>query len=194
MFSKRLLILRSIRIICLGLMLGVWAMHPLRAQAQCGDYPPDSSCTACHEESYPVSGKGEWHAIHAEKDCCWNCHGGNTKVQDKDLAHEGMIVQPLGNTYQNCYACHPSDYQARADRFGLILGIVPDSQTPTPQPAGSVESVEDLQLMILPASNTMHTWVNPGLSELVCLGLGLGVSLAILLWKKIHHRSPFLTS
>ena len=178
----------------LGLMIGVLAVAPLQAQAQCDDYPPNSSCATCHAENYPVIGKGEWHDIHAEKDCCWNCHGGNTQAQDKDLAHEGMTSQPLEDTYRDCYACHPFDYQERADLFGAALGVNPVSQAPTPRPLSPSTPDEDLQLLILPASSPVSAPVIPWYPELVCFALALVVLLALLLWNKIHHRSPSLTS
>jgi hypothetical protein len=78
-------------------VLGSLSTSP--AQAKCSDTPADSSCITSHEYqgADPVYRKGEWHEIHASKDCCWNCHGGNTQAQDKNLAHAGMTVQPLSN-------------------------------------------------------------------------------------------------
>lgn len=111
------------------------------ASAQCGDIPTSTSCYACHEEqqAYPVYGKGDWHDIHAAKDCCWNCHGGNTQSNDKELAHVGMTTQPLKDIFTDCYGCHPQDYEARAVRFALLLGVTPESRpTPTPHPLAAV--------------------------------------------------------
>lgn len=119
-------------------VLGNLTASPVRAQ--CGDTPADSSCITCHEYQVadPIFGKGEWHAIHALKDCCWNCHGGNTKTQDKDLAHIGMISNPLQDIYKDCYSCHPDNYQALAEQFALDLGITPSSSpTVTPVPTGA---------------------------------------------------------
>lgn len=194
MFSKRLFAQLPLCLACLGLMLVAWAMDPLQAQAQCGDYPPDSSCIVCHKENYPVIGKGEWHEIHAEKDCCWNCHGGNTQVQDKDLAHEGLTSHPLEDTFQDCFVCHPFDYQKRADRFGAALGVIPVNQVPTPRPYLPSPPNEDLQLMILPVSEAVSAPAIPWYPELVCLVLALAACSAFLLWNKAHQRSPSLTS
>ncbi len=109
------------------------------ALAQCGDTPDASSCITCHEKEAvnPVVENGEWHMIHASKDCCWNCHGGNTMAQDKDLAHEGMTTQPLSDTYTDCYTCHPNDYNERAERFAAALGVTISSpSTPVPHNTG----------------------------------------------------------
>ncbi|MCC7130947.1 MAG: hypothetical protein B6D39_04760 [Anaerolineae bacterium UTCFX2] len=115
-----------------------WMLTPKLAQAQCGDIPESSSCYHCHQEqgAFPVYGKGDWHDVHAVKDCCWNCHGGNALSNDADLAHTGMLTNPLADIYTDCYACHPGDYQERADKFAVLLGVTPESRpTPTAHPA-----------------------------------------------------------
>jgi hypothetical protein len=122
-------------------VLGSLIVSP--AQAQCGDTPADSSCITCHEYqgADPMYGKGEWHEIHALKDCCWNCHGGNTKSQDKDLTHVGMTAYPLQDIYTDCHSCHPDDYPKRAERFSVALGVTSGSAlTPTVVTVGPVES------------------------------------------------------
>lgn len=131
-------------------VLGILITSP--ALAQCGDNPPDSSCITCHEYNRvdPVYGKGEWHDIHASKDCCWSCHGGNTQTEDKDQAHFGMTKNPLEDIYMDCHGCHPEDYPARAERFAVALGVTPGSSpTGTPIPAGLL--VEH-PIVILPPS------------------------------------------
>lgn len=136
-------------------VLGIFIVSP--AQAQCGDTPADSSCITCHEYqgADPVYGKGEWHEIHALKDCCWNCHGGNTQAQDKDLAHEGIIAQPLQDVYSDCACCHPEDYYQRAEQFAAALDITPGcSLTPT---AVAVAMVQSNPLVILPPPSAPAT-------------------------------------
>jgi hypothetical protein len=136
--SRKLLFLVFLSISLLALfVLGVLNTSP--AFAQCGDTPPDSSCITCHEYqgADPVYEKGEWHEIHASKDCCWSCHGGNTQTSDKDLAHVGMTENPLVDIYMDCHSCHPEDYPARAERFAVALDMTPGSSpTRTPAPAG----------------------------------------------------------
>jgi hypothetical protein len=131
------------------------------AQAQCGELPTDSSCITCHEyqEVDPVYGKGEWHEIHALKDCCWNCHGGNTKAQDKDLAHAGMTVHPLQDIYTDCHNCHPDDYSERAERFSVALGVIPGSApTPTVATIGPIESHPIVILQSPSAASVPFHW------------------------------------
>jgi hypothetical protein len=148
------------------------------AQAQCGDNPADSSCITCHEYqgADPVYGKGEWHEIHALKDCCWNCHGGNTKAQDKDLAHVGMTAHPLQDIYTDCHSCHPDDYPERAERFALALGVTPGSApTPTVVTIGPVESHPIIILPSPSAPTASFSWpvaiLGAGVIGLFLLGL-----------------------
>lgn len=140
-------------IISLTAMAVLGSLTALPAQAQCGDTLADSSCITCHEYQGvdPVYGKGEWHEIHARKDCCWNCHGGNTQAQDKDLAHVGMTVHPLQDIYTDCHSCHPEDYSERAERFAVALGVLP-GRAPTPTVV-AVATVESYSIVILPPAS-----------------------------------------
>ena len=166
-------------LLLLSASLLVWAGTAPRALAQCGDTIDKSSCITCHEAADPVTGTGEWHDIHAAKDCCWNCHGGNTSAQDKDLAHAGMTLNPLVDTYQDCYACHPDDYQSRAERFGASLGFVPVDNAPdlpTPQP---ISLKTENQLVILPTTEPVRSTSINWNVELILLSCALG-SLVLL--------------
>jgi hypothetical protein len=177
---------RFLIVLSLLLTLGLLSTWTTRGQAQCGDTPADSSCKTCHDQSDPVYGRGEWHDIHARKDCCWNCHGGNTQAQDKDLAHEGMTANPLEDVYTDCYACHPEDYQARAERFGAVLGVNPSSSEPPskPEPPQS-GSQEELQLIILPTPEPATFSIVPWHPE---IGLAFLVCLAVLAFFVIERR------
>ena len=152
-----------------GFLLGhsvlVWAMTPIPAAAQCGvDLPPESSCTTCHDQEAPVYENGEWHGTHARKDCCTNCHGGNCREMDEDLAHQDMIANPLSDIYTNCHSCHPDNYQARAEVFAVELGITPGS-IPTPTPVSKVQMVVS-PLVILSSPNSSQPSSFPWLAIL----------------------------
>ena len=115
----------------LTVSLVVLWIAPARVLAQC-EIPQPSSCTTCHQSQDPVADKGEWHSIHASKDICINCHGGNGTAMDKDAAHLGMVAKPLSDVYTDCHSCHPDDYQARAGEFAATLQVTPGScVTPT---------------------------------------------------------------
>ena len=173
---------------CLGMIflasgIILWAASPGNVQAQCGDIPPNSSCITCHEKDYPVFDQGEWHMLHGRKDCCAQCHGGNCSTMDKELAHDGIVANPLEDIYTNCYHCHPDDYQARAGRFALALGISPDSR-PTPTRAAVVAAIEH-PLVVMPQETL------PAGSSLAGLGAFLGVILLVVLALSIEFRYIF---
>jgi hypothetical protein len=123
----RWIIISSITVIIILFWVKIAPVH-----AECGE-PPPSSCTTCHAQKDPVSEKGEWHIIHASKDICINCHGGNGTTMNKDLAHKTLTTNPLSDIYTDCHSCHPQDYVGRADLFAPTLGVTPGScATPTP--------------------------------------------------------------
>ena len=99
--------------------------------ADCGT-PPKSSCSICHSPNGHGQVMGDWNSIHLNQDICLNCHGGNGNSMDKDLAHDGVIRQPLNDVYTDCHSCHPSDYLARSAQIAASLNVTPDScATPT---------------------------------------------------------------
>jgi hypothetical protein len=178
MSRKWFITLVIIGILFLGGSVLVWAMTPLPVAAQCGSNPPpDSSCYTCHVQEDPIYGNGEWHGIHANKDCCAKCHGGNCSTMDKDLAHQGMIANSLSDIYTNCHSCHPDDYQMRAEVFAVELGITPSSiATPTPAPAGKLLA-SSLVILPSPISSQQSTfpWIAilGGLTIIVLFLFGL---------------------
>jgi hypothetical protein len=168
---------------CAGL---IWALTPSPVAAECGSNPPpDSSCYTCHVQEHPVAGNGDWHGIHANKDCCAKCHGGNCSTMDEASAHEGMIANPLSDIYTNCHSCHPDDYQVVAKTFAMALGITPASiATPTPV---SAEKVNANALVILPSpdSNSPAAFPLPfALAGIVLISL---VSIGIVIFI-IHQK------
>jgi hypothetical protein len=127
----------SIGVVLTGLML---LLSPRVAAAQCsGDQ--QSACCTCHAETHPVATQGEWHIQHVERDCCGYCHGGNTQTQDKDLAHVGVVRQPLEDAHLSCHSCHPDDYRTRAAKFAAVLNVTSgSSEPPTPAPVRTTRS------------------------------------------------------
>jgi hypothetical protein len=126
--SKKVLLLTGIAL----LVVALGNLFPTPVHAQCGTWPV-GSCVTCHIEQAPVYDEGHWHSVHARRDCCTNCHGGNCSATEKELAHVGLIANPLEDVYTNCHACHPDDYWQRAEVFAAELDITPASRsTPTP--------------------------------------------------------------
>ncbi len=143
----------------------VW--RPFSVSAQCGN-PQPSSCITCHTKEYPVTDKGAWHSIHASKDICVNCHGGNVSTMDKNLAHESMLSQPLSDIYTDCHHCHP-DYIERAVPFAATLQITPSGcATPTPVAVSNVSSGLPPNGIVMP-SGSVSTF-SPFQSSLLILG------------------------
>ncbi len=123
------------------LLIAVLAFaFPTAAVAQCGT-PQKSTCFTCHAHMDPMVNKGEWHIVHASKDICINCHGGNGTSLDPAVAHAGMTAHPLSDAYTDCHSCHPDDYMVRAQHFASTLGETAGScTTPTPVPAAAVSN------------------------------------------------------
>jgi hypothetical protein len=114
-----------------------FAVSPARVSADCGT-PEKSSCITCHTEVEHSSEMGEWNNAHMNQDMCTSCHGGNGSTMDKDLAHAGLIVQPLSDIYNNCHSCHPSDYFEKSSQFASVLDVTPGNCiTPTPAAIGN---------------------------------------------------------
>jgi len=161
-------------VVTLAASLVVWTAP--QVFAQCGDDPGESSCSTCHENAHPVYEQGEWHTIHARKDCCRDCHGGSDQIDDKDLAHVGLVLNPLEDTYLSCHACHPDDYQSRADRFARALGVKPGSSEPMTQtiamaPGGGSPIVQPV--LPLPSNESASPWLWPMVLVTGALLLGL---------------------
>jgi hypothetical protein len=184
---KWFLLLHGLGILSLAFGLVLWIQSPVRAQ--CGDNPQKSSCITCHTKEDPVELEGEWHAIHARKDCCTNCHGGNCVAIDKDLAHENLVENPLTDIYTGCHSCHPDDYAARAARFAVILAVTPGSiSTPTAVPTSQV--VEHPMVILSPSApaTSFQPWLLM-LDGFVLCGLILLVVIVLIYYLHIHHQS-----
>ena len=176
--TRRLFTLTGAFLLVSAVILGI---RPSPALAQCGTDPPHSSCVNCHETQAPVYENGEWHGIHARKDCCTNCHGGNCSADEKERTHVGMIPNPLVDIYTNCHACHPDDYPQRAAIFAAELGITPAShQTSTPVPSSTGNPQPPLQLpddfTSVPASKPPIGLINLGLLMVAILLFRFGRS------------------
>jgi hypothetical protein len=175
----------ALLIVCVVMVLtglALW-ITPQAAMAQCGD--PKSSCSTCHAEVQPVAAEGEWHVIHADKDCCRSCHGGNDTTMDKDEAHVGMMSNPLDDIYLSCHQCHPNDYQPRADRFATALGITAKSSGPITVaiqlPSG--EPAIPLTATTQPGGVSDATpWLSAMIGVVAVLLAGLALT-----WRKLSH-------
>jgi len=171
----------SLITLAIGLLM---LFAPQAAVAQCEDQKP--SCCTCHATAHPVTDQGEWHVIHARKECCRACHGGNDQAQDKDTAHVGIVLNPLTDTYTACHQCHPDDYGQRAQVFAAALHITPQSNEPTPRPAVAASTPPPMILTPLPKATTDVTPVGGWLVVPVTALLAIGLAV---IWRRHSHSS-----
>ncbi len=173
------LLVASLITLAIGLIVLV---TPQAAVAQCAD--PKPSCCTCHATAHPVANEGEWHTIHARKECCRACHGGNDRTDDKDAAHVGMTLHPLDDTYTACHQCHPDDYRQRAEVFAVALHVTPQSSEPTAHPAVAASTPPPIILTPLPrsAASVTPVWDWPVVLAIAVLMIGL----AVIGWKRSH--------
>ncbi len=176
---SRIVLVGSLIMLAIGLLI---LFAPQAAVAQCEDQKP--SCCACHATAHPVTDQGEWHVIHARKECCRACHGGNDQAQDKETAHVGMTLHPLQDTYLACHQCHPDDYQQRAEIFAVALHVTPQSSEPTARPAVAASTPPPIVLTPLPKAATDVTPVGGWLVMPVITILAIG--LAVIWWRRSH--------
>lgn len=168
------------------LAIGLVALFfPQAVVAQCDDQKP--SCCTCHATAHPVVDQGEWHSIHARKECCRSCHGGNDQAQDKETAHVGMTLHPLDDTYTACHQCHPDDYRQRAEVFAVALHITPQSSEPVTQTV-AFQPPSNVPPLRLPGTTTSISTANPtpGLLALIAIVAMLLIGLGVV-WRKLAH-------
>ena len=171
----------SFIILAIGLIV---LFAPQAAIAQCED--PQPSCCACHATAHPVTNEGEWHTVHARKECCRACHGGNDRTNDKETAHVGMTLHPLQDTYLACHQCHPDDYQQRAEIFAVALHVTPQSSEPTAHPAVAASTPPPMIVTPLSpsAEQAAPVWEWPVLLAIAILAIGG----AVIWWKRAHSK------
>lgn len=173
----------TLGMLVLAALIAINAAMPPPAQAQCGD--TQSSCYLCHLETHPVCGTTEWHSIYGHRYACWNCHGGNDTAQTKELAHVGLVRNPLQDAYTSCYPCHAEGYQALAERFAKTIGVTVSTHAPlsrTVAPAGSIP----VQPTLSPAAPTLAAPSDaPGWQWLLWLSpVAALLVLGWLVWKR----------
>lgn len=82
-----------------------------------------SSCFKCHNGKRAPAPAADatlqpWHAQHKSVNySCGGCHQGNARVLKKEIAHEGLITDPLAVPGQSCSTCHTGDAAANASRY-----------------------------------------------------------------------------
>jgi hypothetical protein len=176
---SQVLLLASLVVLAIGLAM---LFAPQAATAQCED--PTPSCCTCHATAHPIGEQGEWHTIHARKECCRACHGGNDRTDDQDAAHAGMTLHPLDDTYMACHQCHPDDYRQRAEVFAVALNVTPASSEPTARPIAAAATPPPMIATPLPqsAEQVAPVWDWPVVLAVALLAIGL----TVFWWRRSH--------
>lgn len=93
-------------------------MSPIAAANACG--LGASSCFRCHNDKRaPIQNKDEneapWHAQHDKVNySCAGCHAGNPRILKQEIAHKGLIANPVSEADKTCKSCHGADADAKA--------------------------------------------------------------------------------
>lgn len=143
-------------LVVIGAVLGLLALAMLSGAAvvQAQDAAPgaDANCLACHVDLYFLYDTGNWHCLCEASPSCVHCHGGQPESMKADLAHAGMIVNPLQENAVVCQKCHPDEYQRRVDEFIAVAGGAVTGgrgrtfPTPGPEPTGLSTGVQTYRL------------------------------------------------
>lgn len=112
----------------------------------------DAHCLACHGDLYYLYDTGKWHCLYQASPSCIHCHGGQPGMVNADLAHAGMIANPLQENAAVCQKCHPDDDQQHVDKFIAVAGGTLTSgrgrtfPTPGPEPASRPAGLQAYRL------------------------------------------------
>jgi hypothetical protein len=174
------------KLLSLSFLLVLWAagtalaLSPAEpAQAQAETPAPDSRCRTCHESLYFLHDSGQWCCFCERERTCTCCHGGNPDTANVELAHEGMVANPITENPAICQDCHPDDYQDRIERFSKAAGIEPTplgAPTRTPQASAWAGSTGDRPTSPLLEPQPLAPW------QVAALGLLGGAFLATIMF------------
>ena len=185
--SRSFVLLTASLVFVASLLLG----SPIPVSAQCGTGQQLSSCVNCHQQQAAFSGNGDWHRLHAGKNTCVDCHGGNPTALDEAQAHLGIFANPLTDVYTNCHTCHPSEFQQRAGSFAAILHTTPTGLTAPvsmhSQPDSNITVVNEI---VIQPENTSLPSTALDLPTILILSSGAIIALifSILILMNISHQ------
>lgn len=87
-----------------------WQLSPVPLANACG--LGASSCFRCHNgkrAAEPASDAvaAPWHLQHATVNySCAGCHQGNPRILKQEIAHKGLLANPLDEPAKSCAGCH----------------------------------------------------------------------------------------
>ena len=77
----------------IALMLSALNVSPAFAQSEAP--ATEAACAACHESLYLLHDTGKWYCTCKRRADCTVCHAGQADTFDEDLAHQGLIANPI---------------------------------------------------------------------------------------------------
>ena len=151
------------------------AVNILAVSAQ-GETPvPQTACTTCHENLYLLHDTGKWYCSCKRRADCTVCHSGQADTFDEDLAHQGLIANPIQDNPAACQSCHGEDYEDYIKRFALIAGV---SQPPPSGPTYVPASL-DIEARSKPSGALVFVGKSYAAWQLIGMGLVVGLLLGI---------------
>lgn len=168
-------------LVLLSILTMVLALSLLSASvafAQSETPPPESACSSCHENLYLIHDTGKWYCMCKRRAECSVCHAGQADTYDKELAHQGLIANPIQNNPGICQSCHGEDYEAYIERFVLIAGVSqPPMSGPKYEPINMrIEAPSEPSGALILAGKTYASW------QLIGLGVVTGLLLGIFIF------------
>ena len=166
----------AIRIIITGLVILLLSQaYPVYAQEPTPEN--DANCVACHEHQYYLYDSGKWFCLCDAPMHCVYCHNGRTDTNNKELAHEGLVLYPTRHNAEGCRSCHPEDYLSRVVTFATVAGVSSTPQTIATATlvgpvAAAVQAPPSPPLFRL---NQLETWRQVGLGILAVALLGITI-------------------
>ena len=139
--------------------------------------PPVSPCASCHENLYLLHDTGKWYCMCKRRADCTVCHAGRADTYDEELAHQGLVANPIQDNPAACQSCHADNYEEYIERFALIAGVSqPHPPGPTYLPASlAIEAPAEPAGALVFVGKTYVAWQLIGLGLLTGLLLGVFV-------------------
>lgn len=97
-------------------------LAPIRLANACG--LGASSCFKCHNGSRAAAPADKpWHSDHGKvNNSCVGCHDGNARLLKKDIAHGGLVGNPVPQAQKYCASCHKQDHAELAEAYQQTMG------------------------------------------------------------------------
>jgi len=124
-----------------------------------GEDGTSSSCYSCHVDRYWLFDEGKWYCVCAKRvDRCTACHLGDPNAYNEDVAHAGLVANPLVDTETYCGQCHPQDYPQRVGEFVEMTGAQPPAEKVHLVYSPDAQDVTQLEKNLVPGEEARAPW------------------------------------